>query len=386
MLPIEKLNREILNIHDDPARSAEQKAAEITSLIQAQRKDAFTTGASIHYYKGEVASGTGDPLEMLKNIRVAIAHRISKGQPDGIGGSAGGLAKRVASTRLDDSLSKDGVTPKYPDEALIIRAFGSKIISHDMLVKHGKPDAALKAALLNVFDDVVETPDGGVTVTNNNATILKKNIRREAREELGPRAFKFMQHTLDKSAFKTALTGIIDDRYVSTPSLWKDSFEKDGLFAYPCTATTVYMKIPAQIFNTLIDMTKTIQAGDGEITGLTAIPLVDLLTRISPNGHGNPGHQPEHHYRHTHEGLVAWKIAADLLGQDSAKMLILVEALKGRFPPDNPLNFTKIAAVMKTDFDQLDRDFSLPAGSFAQFQRALGAPPARAAQPRPTQG
>ncbi len=374
MLPIEKLNRDILAVHDDPARSQDQKAAAIAALIQAQRKDAFTTGASIHYYTGEAAPGTDDPLERLKDIRVAIAHRVSKGQPDGIGGSAGGLAKRIASTRLDDSLSKDGVTPKYPEELLIIRAFGSKIISRDMLARHGKPDPALKAALLDVFDDVIETPDGGVTVTDDDKIILEKNIRREAREELGPRAFKAMRHTLEQSSFQTALTGITDDRYVSTPAWWKEAFEKDGLFAYPCTGTTVYMKIPAQTFDTLIDMTRTIQAGDGEITGLTSIPLTELLTRISSNGHGNPGHQPDRHYRHTHEGLVAWKIAADLLGRDAVKMLALVEALKSKFPRDNPLDFAKIAAPMKMDFAELDRQFGFKAGTFTALQQAALSP------------
>lgn len=383
MLPIEKLNRDILGVDNDPACSPAQKAAAIADLIQAQRQDAFTTGASIHYYTGEAVPGCDDPLEALKNIRVAIAHRVSKGQPDGIGGSAGGLAKRIASTRLDDSISKDGITPKYPEEILIIRAFGSKIISHAMLAGHGMPDAALKTALLNVFDDVVETPDGGVTVTSDEAIILEKNIRREAREELGPRAFRLMQPTLENTTFKTALTGITDDRYVSTPAWWKDAFEKDGLFAYPCTGTTVYMKIPSVQFDALIAMTKTIQAGDGEITGLTEIPLTELLIRISPNGHGNPGHLPDHHYRHTHEGLVAWKIAADLLGQDAAKMLALVETLKSRFPVDNPLDFAKIAAPMKMDFAELDRQFGFKAGTFAEMQKAAMG---RAASPKPQAG
>jgi hypothetical protein len=386
MLPIERLDADIIDIYDNPALTPQAKQERIAALVAARRADCYTTGASIHYYAGSADQAAGTPLEALAPVRVAIARRIMKdGGPDGIAGSAGGLAKRIASTRLDDALSKDGVTPKYPDEVEIIRAFGGKIVSHDMLAAklgEGPLSPSLKKALIAVFDDVVETPDGNVAVTNDAAVILEKNIRREAREELGVRAYTLMQPTLDSGTFKRGLTGITDDRFVQTPAWWKDQFIHQGLLAYPCTATTTYMKVAGATFDRLIAMTQTIEEGDGEITGLTTLSLPDLLTRVSGAGHGHPGHDLNFHYRHTHEGMVAWKIAADMLGNDADKMIALVKQVAPRFKADNPLDFEKVAAQARLTLKDFDQQFRLPAGTFARMQEAAAGPkPSRAPDP-----
>jgi 8-oxo-dGTP pyrophosphatase MutT (NUDIX family) len=378
MLPIERLDADIIDIYDDAALSPQVKQDRIAALVAARRADCYTTGASIHYCTGKANGAAASPLEALAPVRVAIARRILKdGSPDGIAGSAGGLAKRIASTRLDDAISKDGVTPKYPDEVEIIRAFGGRAVSRDMLAdkqKQGALPPSLKSALTSVFDDVIELPDGSVGVTDDPAVILEKNIRREAREELGVRAYVLMKPTLDRGTFRRGLTGITDDRFVLTPAWWRDQFVNQGLLAYPCTATTTYMNVAPDIFGRLIAMTQTVEEGDGEITGLTAIDLPDLLTRVSGAGHGHPGHDTDFHYRHTHEGMVAWKIAAELLGNDPAKMIALAKQVAPRFRAGNPLDFEKIAAQTRLTLKDFDEQFGLPAGTFAKMQEAAKGP------------
>ena len=364
MLPIEKLDRDILDIDADPALSAEEKQRDIAALVAKRRAGAFTTGASIHYYTGDVKGGSG-PLEKLAGIRVAIAKRVTKdGRPDGIGGSAGGLAKRLSSTKLDPALA---------NEARIIKTFGSNVISPALLKQHAPCDPALKQALLDVFDDVIETQGGVLAVTRDMAVILDKNIRREAREELGERAYALMRPVLDSMPFRVALSGITDDRYVCTPAWWRSSFEKDGILAYPCTATTVFMKIDGSVFDTLLSLTAQVDGGDGEITGLTAIPLTELLTRLSGAGHGNPGHDPERHYRHGHEGLVPWKIAAELLDNDPARFEALVRAIAPLYPQGNRLDFQKIAQQVKLTLSDLDRQFGFQPGFFSSLGKGPSA-------------
>lgn len=372
MLPIAKLDEDILAVDDDPSLSPEEKQTRIGALVASQREQAHTTGASIHYYSGTPDHGAADPLAVLAPIRVAIARRLAKSGPDGIAGSAGGLAKRIASTRLDDAISKDGATPKYPDEVLIIRSFGTKTVSHAQLAAAqaaGALTPALRQALLDVFDDVVETSAGLVEATLDNGVVLQRNIHREAREELGPRAFALMRPVLDRADFRVGLTGIVDDRYVTTPAWWKAAYREQGLFAYPCTATTVYAAIPPDLFDRLIAMTQTIEAGDGEVTGLTALPLTELLTRLSGAGHGNPGHDLDRHYRHTHEGLVPWKIACDLLGGDPDAMVRLAAAVRPGFAADNPLDFARVSAQTGLPLAEIDRQFGLPEGTFARMDR-----------------
>lgn len=367
MLPIEKLNRDILKIHADPNLSDTDKQNKIHALVEVQRAGAYTTGASIHYYTGE-SIPSADSLTTLSAIRVAIAHRNHKGKPDGIGGSAGGLAKRIASTRLDGASAADGITPKYPDETRIIKAFGRNVLSADLLKQHPFFDPELKQDLLNVFDDVIEGADGRLAVTDDMGIILDKNIRREAREELGAKAYAMMQPVLNSAQFHIALTGIDDDLYVCTPAWWKDNFENDGLLAYPCTATTTFLKIEPAVFDALIGLTKNMDFGDGEITGLTAIPLVELLTRLSVVGHGHPAHDPQRHYRHGHEGFVPWKIAAELLGRDAVQMAALVRDIAPRYKSDNRLDFQKIAQSSQMTLADMDQQFGFVAGTFSGLQ------------------
>lgn len=379
MLEIERLNRDILRVHRDPSLSETARGNAIRALVASRRGQSFTTGASVHYYTGQPhyngRAPESDPLAIISDMRVAVARRIHHGKHDGIAGSAGGLAKRLSSARLDGA---------YQDEALLIAHFGKDLITHadlDAAIAAGNITAPVRDALVNVFDDVVADAATHIAYTNDPAIILDKNIRREAREELGNRAYRLMKPTIDAHGFEIVMSGLVDDRYVCTPAWWADAFEKQGLFAYPCSATTTMLKVDGTTFDTLIALTENAQSGDGEVTGLSALPLSDALTRLSCNNIAGPGYRADFHYRYLHEGLVPWRMASDALGGDPSLLVALTKKIAARYAPENRLDFARVATQLGMTLDDFDRQFNVQRGTFAKMQKA--ATGKRTAPPHP---
>lgn len=261
------------------------------------RKAVLSSGANVTLYCGKPHTAT-TAKEALSEVYIGLIQRKNKkGLLDGLG-ALGGLAERT-NEEVFNSLDDNKKT----------QLIGQK---DDVILENGCP------VLIKDID-----------------IIRKNNVLREMREELDDLGIKDI-HIKPAALELIPMPKVKDDNYMI--NIWNGKGE--------CFAITPYCHIYEDKTGLIDEISRRASEKEGgEAVTYKKINLFEALSAYGNLGKKGfsleDGRSADKDYRHPHEHLAAWALAAKLFKYDEQRLTVLAKEVQEN--ADHPISFARLA-------------------------------------------